>query len=242
MQYEHDDGMRPTTRRAQIIKVDDSKSQQRVDISGLKNEKPKKIWRPQDFGFSSNPPKDSDGIIQQMGSRSDRTLYRDAGHKDYRPKNTPEGGSVLFNHSGDIIRVFKDHMDHVHAKKINVRIGHGYKTGGGDDGEGTASAAGGAEAQGQQGEDDEKDKDEKTISIVMDGDTIVVTYQKAKVTWAEDSLTAEFDDTSVRLESGKLTHTSPHVIIKSDHVDLGGEGGVLVKRCDDSCATKVFAV
>ena len=38
--YEHDDGMRPPTRRARIVKVDDKKSQQLVDISGLKNEKP----------------------------------------------------------------------------------------------------------------------------------------------------------------------------------------------------------
>lgn len=238
MQWEHDDGLRSTTRRARIVKVDDKKSQQRVDIRGLKNEKPKEIWRPQPFGYSSNPPKDSDGVMIQMGSRSDRTLYLDGGHEKYRPKNTPVGGSVLFNHTGDIIRVFKDNMEHVHAKKINIRIGHGYKAGESGDGQGDGGEGEGEEAQ----PDDESEQDEKTISIVMDGENIVVTFEQAKITWNEESLTAEFDDTSIKLESGKITAEAPHIVVKSEHVDLGDEGGLLVKRCDDSCATKVYAV
>jgi phage gp45-like len=176
MLWEIEDGNRPTTRRAIIKKVDDSKSQQRVDIEGLKGEKPKKIWRPQDYGFSSNPPKDSDGIIEQMGSRSDRTLYRDAGHQKYRPKRTPEGGTVLFDHKGDIIRVFPEHLDAVHAKKINIRIGKGYKAG--DDGAN-------ADAN-DTSEDDESENDEKTISIVMDDDSIVLTYEGSTVTINDD--------------------------------------------------------
>ncbi|UPT85185.1 hypothetical protein HAP41_0000033390 [Bradyrhizobium barranii subsp. apii] len=51
MFYEHEDGIRSTTRRARVVKVDDKKSQQRIDLKGLKNEKPKKIWRPLDFGL-----------------------------------------------------------------------------------------------------------------------------------------------------------------------------------------------
>ncbi|MBR0871206.1 phage baseplate assembly protein [Bradyrhizobium tropiciagri] len=217
MQYEHDDGIRSTTRRARVVKVDDSKSQQRIDLKGLKNEKPMKIWRPQDFGYSSNPPKDCDGCMVQMGSRSDRTLYLDGGHEKYRPKNTPEGGTVLFNHTGDIIRVFKDKMDAVHAKTINIRIGHGYNAG--DNGEGQGSPT----ANGQP--DDASGKDTKTISVVLTGDSIVVTY----------------DDSSVKLQSGQITHTSPKIVLEGE-VHLGGDGGVLVRRCDDSCATKVFAV
>lgn len=214
--YEHDDGMRPTTRRARIVKVDDKKSQQLVDISGLKNEKPEKIWRPQPFGFSSNPPKDSDGIMVQMGSRSDRTLYLDGGHEKYRPKRTPVGGVALFNHEGDIIRVFPDHTDVTHQKKINLRIGKGYKSG--DNGANNDS--------GDTSEDDKSSEDTKTISVVMDGDKVVITYQSSKIT----------------LEDGKATMEAQHVVIKSPHVDLGDEGGIPVKRCDDSCAVKVYAV
>jgi len=216
MEYELEDGQRPTTRRARIIKVDDSKSQQRVDISGLKGEKPKKIWRPQDYGFSSNPPKDSDGIIEQLGSRSDRSVYRDAGHEKYRPKRTPPGGSVLFNDKGDIIRVFPEHGDFVHAKKINIRIGKGYKAG--DNGANNDA--------GDTSEDDQSSEDAKSIGIVLGTDSVTIT----------------FDDSSVKLEAGKATMIAPHVVIKSDRVDLGDEGGTLVGLCGGGCATKVYAI
>jgi phage gp45-like len=127
MFFEHEDGLRSSIRRARIVKVDDSQSQQRVDISGLMNEKPKKIFRPMDHGFTSNPPVDTEGVMIQMGSRSDRTLYCDGGHKDYRPKNTPVGGTLLYNHTGDVVRVVKDTLDITHSKNLKLSIGKGVK-------------------------------------------------------------------------------------------------------------------
>jgi phage gp45-like len=234
MYFEHDDGIRSTTRRARVVEVDDSKSQQKIDLKGLKNEKPKKIWRPQEFGSTSVPPADSDGVIVQMGSRSDRTLYYDGGHEKYRPKNTPEGCKAIFNMHGDIIRVFKDSSDVVHQSKINIRIGHGYNAG--DSGEGQGSPT----ASGQP--DDASAKDDKTISVVLNGDSVTVTYQKAKVTWQDASLTAEFDDTSIKMESGKITTTAPKVVVVSNEVHLGADGGTLIGLCGGGCATKVYAV
>ncbi|CUT12545.1 hypothetical protein BF49_3625 [Bradyrhizobium sp.] len=240
MQYEHEDAIRVTTRRARIVKVDDKKSQQRVDVTGLKEEKPQKIWRPQDFGFSSNPPKDCDGVMIQMGSRSDRTLYMDGGHEKYRPKKTPVGGAVLFNHTGDIIRVFKDNLDVVHQKKVNVRIGHGYAAG--ESGDAGGEGGQGGEGDGGDAPDDESGKDEKTISIVMDGDNIVITFEQAKITWNEDSLTSEFDDTSVKLESGKITVTAPTVVVDSPDIHLGGEGGEPIGLCGGGCSITTKAI
>ena len=52
----------------------------------------------------------------------------------------------------------------------------------------------------------------------------------------------EFGDSSVKLESGKALVTSPHVVVDSALVDLGGEGGQFVKLADGSNATKVKAV
>lgn len=238
MLYEHDDAVRPTTRRARIVEVNDEKSQQRVDLRGLKNEKPKKVWRPQDFGSTSVPPKDSDGYMIQMGARSDRTLYLDGGHEKYRPKRTPEGCKAIFNMHGDIIRVFKDSSDLVHQKKINIRVGHGYKAGdsGNDDGGGDGGDGG------DQGIDDESDKDEKTISIVADGESIVVTFENAKVTWSEESLKLEKGGSTTVMEDSKVTHTSQYVVVIADRVDLGAEGGMPVGLCGGGCATKVFAV
>jgi hypothetical protein len=215
VQWELDDATRPTTRRSRIIKVNDKGTQQKVDISGYKNEKPEEIWNTQPFGFSSHPPKDSDGIIDQMGSRSDRTFYRDAGHEKYRPKRTPEGGTVLFDHTGNIIRVFPEHSDVVNKEKINIRIGKGYKTGTEDSG--GEEAEGGSEED--TSEDDESEEDEKTISIVLDGDKI----------------TLEYDGNKVEIEDGKITATATErfaggvgggkwVVAKSGRVDLGVSG------------------
>lgn len=200
--FEHEDAIRVTTRRTQLDKVRDEGTQQLVDFRGLKGEKPQKVWRPMDFGFFSVPPKDSDGVIIQMGSRADRSLYMDGGHKDYRPKQRPAGSSGLYDQYGNLIQTDKDQIAVTHAKKIVFQLGKGYDAKGANDYNGP------------------------TISIVVDG----------------SSMTLTFGSSSVKLEDGKITHTSPHVAIVSDHVDLGAEGGIPVKRCDDSCATKVYAV
>lgn len=229
MLYEHEDNILPTTRRARIIKVDDGKSQQRVDISGLKDEKPKKIWRPQDFGFSSNPPKDSDGIIEQLGGRSDRTVYRDAGHEKHRPKNTPEGGSVLFNHEGDIVRVFPSRIDVVHKAKVNIRVGKGY-------------ASDTAEGPGEGQEDDKSSEDTKTISIAMDGDKIVVEYDGSKVMLETGGKVTCLAATRFAggVDGGKW------VVAKSGRVDLGVSGpdetATPAVMTDAGPSTIVFAV
>lgn len=219
-QWEHDDGIRVTTRRARIVKVDDEKSQQRVDIKGLKKEKPEKVWRPQDFGFSSNPPEDCDGVMIQMGSRSDRTLYMDGGHEKYRPKKTPQGGTVLFNHSGDIIRVFKDNLDVVHSKKINIKVGKGYNAG--QSGDSSSGSSGGSSS----GPDDASQPGDDNISIVATADSVVITFK----------------DASFTLQSGKATVKAPTVLIDSPDVNLGGMGGTLIGLCGGACATKVKAV
>jgi len=207
MFYEHEDGIRSTTRRARVVKVDDSKSQQRVDLRGLTNEKPKKIWRTMDFGFTSVPPKDSDGIMGQMGSRSDRTTYRDGGHEKYRPKNTPAGCMAIFNQYGDIIRVFKDNADVVHQKKVNIRIGHGYAAGeSGDSGDASTDI------------DDTSDQDTKTISIVLeDGEAITLTYEGSTVTIRDDGhiVAQAANQFSGGVDGGRW------VVVRSGRVDLG---------------------
>lgn len=228
--WEHEDAIRVTTRRSRIVKVDDSQTQQRVDVKGLKNEEPKKIWRPQDFGFSSNPPPDCDGVMIQMGSRSDRTLYMDGGHEKYRPKNTPQGGSVLFNHTGDIIRVFKDKLDVVHQKTINIKIGKGYNVGGsGQSAPGGLGGAGGAGlgGAGAQQPDDASKPGDANISIVANQNSIIITFK----------------DTSVKLESGKATVTAATVVVDSKDIRLGGEAAQTpIGLCDGSCSQTTKAI
>lgn len=235
--WEHDDAVRSHTRRARVVEVNDKGSQQRVDLKGLKNEKPKKIWRPQGFGYTSVPPKDSDGVMIQMGGRSDRTLYQDGGHEKYRPKKTPEGCSALFNMHGDIIRVFKDNADVVHQKKVNIRIGHGYKAG--DSGE---NGEGGSSESGDDSPDDQQSEDTKTISIKLeDGESIELEYDGSKVTIdADGKITALAGDTF----SGGIAGMWVTVHGGKVHLGVASAGGTAPNKVmtEAGASSKVYAV
>lgn len=108
MQFEHDDTVRTILRRARLLKIDDSGSQQKADLAGLKNEQMQKIVRILPHGFSSHPPKDSEAVILQLGGRSDRTLVFGGEHKDKRFKNLEEGAAVLYDADGKFLRLRKD--------------------------------------------------------------------------------------------------------------------------------------
>jgi phage gp45-like len=126
MLLEHEDAVRVTTRRARLDKINDDGTQQLVDFRGLKNEVLQKVWRPMEFGFFSMPPKDSDGVMIQMGSRADRTLYYDGGHKDYRPKKRPAGSAGLFDQYGNLLQSEKNQVGLTHNTKIVLQLGKGY--------------------------------------------------------------------------------------------------------------------
>lgn len=167
--FEHDDAMRSNIRRYRVVKVNDEGTQQRVDLSGLKKERPEEVWRPMPHGFSSNPPADSDGYMVGMGGRSDRMLYVDGGHKKYRPRKLPEGGVALYNHTGDIIRVVKDNLDIVHANKVTMKIGKGQDVSG-DDGS------------------KDPDADGVNISIVASTDGVLITVEDSSINWKPGQL------------------------------------------------------
>lgn len=106
--FEHDDAIRSMLRRSRLLKVDDSGEQQLVDLMNLAGDMPKKVYRPQDHGFSSNPPVNSEGWVAAMAGRSDKIVYIDGGHKDHRPRNLPIGGTALYDADGKILKIIKD--------------------------------------------------------------------------------------------------------------------------------------
>jgi phage gp45-like len=195
---EGQEGLIGSLRRATVQKTDDSGTQQILKkMTGLKSETFEDVYRPQPHGFSSHAPSGSEGVYLALGGRSDRLLALGFEHKDYRPKNTPEGGTILYNHTGDVVRVFKDQLEVFHTKTIKLSIGKGVKQ-----------------------------SDDSHCTVVMTANDITITRGQS----------------STKLEDAKITHTSPHVVIKSDRVDLGDEGGDPVGLCSGGCATKVFAV
>lgn len=137
--WEHDDAVRTILRRARVLKVDDSGTQQKLNLAGLKNERPEKIVRVLDHGFTSNPPDDAEGILIQLGGRSDRSLFIGGEHKDKRQKNLKTGQAVLYDDKGNVIFAKGSDGLAVHAKegKVYVKPGDGknvYLGGDGEDG------------------------------------------------------------------------------------------------------------
>lgn len=127
---EGQEGLIAHLRRATVQKTDDSGSQQILKkMTGLKTEVFEDVYRPQPHGFSSHAPEGSEGHYLALGGRSDRLQALGFEHKDHRPKDTPEGGTIIYDHTGDAIRVVKDKIDHVHSKLINLTIAKGYDKG-----------------------------------------------------------------------------------------------------------------
>lgn len=95
--YEHDDALRKNHRRARIVKVDDTGTQQLVDLKALKKDQPQKVHRLQLWGLSGNPVADAELLMLLMGGGSDRHLAMGGEHKDYRPKNLKSGETKLYD-------------------------------------------------------------------------------------------------------------------------------------------------
>ncbi|WP_315734160.1 phage baseplate assembly protein [Bradyrhizobium sp. SZCCHNR1093] len=150
---EGQEGLLGHLRRATVQKTDDSGTQQILKkMTGLKTEHFEDVYRPQMHGFSSHAPSGSEGVFLALGGRSDRLLALGFEHKDHRPKNTPEGGTILYNHTGDVVRVFKDQLEVYHTKTIKLSIGAGVKQ-----------------------------SDDQSVTITMSKDDVTITKKQAVV-------------------------------------------------------------
>jgi phage gp45-like len=61
--------------------------------------------------------------LLSLGGRGDRMLALGFEHKDHRPKNTPEGGTVIYDTNGNIASIVKDNIRIAHSKKITLVVG-----------------------------------------------------------------------------------------------------------------------
>lgn len=96
-------GYRPQVALAELNKVDDSGKQQFVDHHGFAGETHTGVYRPQNFGFSSHPPKGSTGIVVSLGGERSRSLFLGGEHDDHRPKDLGEGEAKLYDAEGNVI-------------------------------------------------------------------------------------------------------------------------------------------
>jgi phage gp45-like len=98
-----DDDVRSMLRRAQLVSLDDSGSQQLLDLSALRSDKPRRVPRVMEFGFSSSPPAGADFLLLAPGGGASRAMAIGGEHKDHRQANLPSGTAVLYDASGNLI-------------------------------------------------------------------------------------------------------------------------------------------
>lgn len=98
-----EDEVRLMLRRARLVSLDDSGTQQLLDLSALKSDLPRKVPRVMEFGFGSSPPPGADFLMLAAGGGMSRAMAIGGEHKDYRQANLPSGSSVLYDASGNVI-------------------------------------------------------------------------------------------------------------------------------------------
>lgn len=96
-------GYRPQLALAEISAVDDSGKQQTVSHYAFRGEDHSGVYRPQQFGFSSRPPKGSTGIVVSLGGERSRSVFLGGEHDDHRPRDLEEGEGKLYDAAGNLI-------------------------------------------------------------------------------------------------------------------------------------------
>lgn len=121
--YDHDDDLATMIRRVRLSKLDDSGTQQKGNVRGLKNDQLEDVVRIQNFGFSSNPPNDAEGVLLALGGRSDRAMLLGIEHKDHRPKGGEIGGTYIYDAFGNIASFVQSDIKIVHSTAIIFQVG-----------------------------------------------------------------------------------------------------------------------
>ncbi|VTZ27570.1 conserved hypothetical protein [Methylocella tundrae] len=120
MTDEHDTAIKGSLRRVSVVSIDDAGTQQRATLNGLSGEQFKNVVRSQHFGLSTVPPAGGEGVILMQGGRSDRAHVLGLEHPQYRPKNTEQGGTVLYDANGQAISLIKKNLRIVGTDTITL--------------------------------------------------------------------------------------------------------------------------
>lgn len=119
---EDQDAVRAHLRRVAVVKVDDTGSQQLVDLDGLASERWKGVVRLLPHGFSSNPPAGSEGMVLALGGRADRAMVLGLEDPKTRQKSIPAGTAVLYDDKGNVLFAQGKSGIAVNAKKGDVGV------------------------------------------------------------------------------------------------------------------------
>lgn len=105
---------------ALIKSVNDSGKIQLLKLNMYQDETKDKVERIQEFGFTSNPPDDSEAVVLFIGGNRSHGIVVATDGSKYRIKNLERGGVALYNSNGDKVVLTKDKIE---VYSDNIAIG-----------------------------------------------------------------------------------------------------------------------
>ncbi len=89
--------------RAVVNLVDDSKKLQLLQLDVLADETVEDIERVQNFGLTSNPPKNAEAVVLFVNGQRDHGLVVAVDDRRYRIRNLASGEVAVYDQSGSVI-------------------------------------------------------------------------------------------------------------------------------------------
>jgi len=96
-------GYRSQITRAELTATNDGDGEQTVDLYGFAGETFTKVYRPQNFGISANPPVGATGLLFAPGGERSKAVFLGGEMPGVRPKGNPPGTAVLYDDKGNVI-------------------------------------------------------------------------------------------------------------------------------------------
>jgi phage baseplate assembly protein V len=121
--------------RGVLMAVDSSKDIQLIKLRLLADENKDKTEMMQHFGFTSNPPVNSDLVFLSIGGNRDHGVVIASESRQYRLKNVAPGDSAIYNQAGKYLWIKGNNIEGLVSKiKINnqnhelIAVLHEYMT------------------------------------------------------------------------------------------------------------------
>jgi phage gp45-like len=116
-----DSRVAPQLLRVTVADIDDSGPQQFVHATGLAGQDIGRMVRSHPFGLSTVPPAGAEGHALVVGGGADRMFALGLEHPQYRPVNTPVGGTVLYGANGEIVSLIQQNIRIVCPGTITIQ-------------------------------------------------------------------------------------------------------------------------
>lgn len=109
--------------RAIVSLIDDSKNMQIVQLNLMKDEVKSGVERVQNYGFTSHPKPNAQGVVLFVAGNRDHGLVIAVDDTRYRLKNLPEGGVAVYDFDGNCIKLTEANGIEIDApnKKVTIR-------------------------------------------------------------------------------------------------------------------------